>query len=122
MHPANLLRELLASRFNMDPADLLIGPLGQAEGTGPDPMAWLVSGLSAAQATALLDIQALVSDALTAYFFLYAPHLRLCRHFLRLHDPCRQMTLLSPSLLMLRWRTLPLPASSMRTAMLFPQT
>ncbi|KAJ7933981.1 hypothetical protein B0H13DRAFT_1855831 [Mycena leptocephala] len=46
---------------------------GQAEGTGPDPMAWLVSGLSAAQATALLEIQALASDTLTVFFFPYAP-------------------------------------------------
>jgi hypothetical protein len=73
MHMANLLRNHIASRFNMDPTDLLIGPPGQAEGPGPDPMAWLVGGLSAAQATALLNIQALVSDTLTAYFFPYTP-------------------------------------------------
>jgi hypothetical protein len=73
MHMANLLRDHIASCFNMDPTDLLIGPPGQAEGPGPDPMAWLVGGLSAAQATALLDIQALVSDTLTAYFFPYSP-------------------------------------------------
>jgi hypothetical protein len=36
-------------------------------------MASLVSGLSAAQATALLEIQALASDTLTAFFFPYAP-------------------------------------------------
>ncbi|KAJ7869647.1 hypothetical protein B0H13DRAFT_1896604 [Mycena leptocephala] len=73
MHTASLLRDHIASRFNMDPSDLLIGPPGQAEGPGPDPIAWLVGGLSAPQATALLEIQALVSDTLTAFFFPYTP-------------------------------------------------
>jgi hypothetical protein len=69
---AGLLRNHIASRFNMNPSDLLIGPPGQAEGLGPDPMAWLVAGLTEDQATALLDIQALVFDTLTAFFFPYS--------------------------------------------------
>ncbi|KAJ7823667.1 hypothetical protein B0H13DRAFT_1919516 [Mycena leptocephala] len=72
MLTAGLLRNHIASRFNMNPSDLLIGPPGQAEGPGPDPMAWLVAGLTEEQATALLDIQALVSNTLTVFFFPYS--------------------------------------------------
>ncbi|KAJ6449444.1 hypothetical protein C8R47DRAFT_1084717 [Mycena vitilis] len=67
------LRNHIARRFNMNPDDVLIGTPGLGEGPGPDAIPWLIAGLSLAQAQALLDVGALVSDDLTTIFHAYQP-------------------------------------------------
>ncbi|KAK7053859.1 hypothetical protein R3P38DRAFT_2470021, partial [Favolaschia claudopus] len=63
----------IADRFNMEPAQIQISTPGRGERPGPDPIAWLILGLSREQARYLLDCRALVSDTLTVTFHSYTP-------------------------------------------------
>ncbi|KAJ7229614.1 hypothetical protein C8J57DRAFT_1387079 [Mycena rebaudengoi] len=76
---AQRLRDHIANRFNMTPSDVLIGSPGLADRSpdpkrsGPDPIAWLVAGLTLNQAQALLDLGVLCSDIITTFFHAYRP-------------------------------------------------
>jgi hypothetical protein len=71
------LRKHIASHFNMDPSDVLIGlpglpdPCADPRRNGPDPIAWLIGGLSLDQAQSLLHTIALCSNTITAFFHAY---------------------------------------------------
>jgi hypothetical protein len=65
----------LAGRFNLPPDELLIGTPGLAECSGPNPIAWLIAGLSVAHAQTLIDISCLCSDTLTMFFHEYQPQI-----------------------------------------------
>ncbi|KAJ7887299.1 hypothetical protein B0H14DRAFT_3430786 [Mycena olivaceomarginata] len=72
---AERVRANLAGRFNLPPDELLIGTPGLAERSGPDPIAWLIAGLSVAHAQTLIDIGCLCSDTLTMFFHEYQPQI-----------------------------------------------
>ncbi|KAJ7488205.1 hypothetical protein FB451DRAFT_1226688 [Mycena latifolia] len=72
---AERVRRLIADRFNMDPASVLVGPPGLAENAGPDPIAWLIGGLPLEQAQVLHDEGALIADGHATYFLPYQPHI-----------------------------------------------
>ncbi|KAJ7794832.1 hypothetical protein B0H14DRAFT_3496627 [Mycena olivaceomarginata] len=66
-------RTSIADRFNTPRASLLIGTPGLAENNGPDPIAWLIAGISADQAQTLIDMGCLCSDHITIFFHEYHP-------------------------------------------------
>ncbi|KAJ7787783.1 hypothetical protein B0H14DRAFT_2629032 [Mycena olivaceomarginata] len=68
-----LVRTSIADRFNVPRASLLIGTPGLAENNGPDPIAWLIAGISADQAQTLIDMGCLCSDTITIFFHEYHP-------------------------------------------------
>ncbi|KAJ7721590.1 hypothetical protein B0H14DRAFT_3520609 [Mycena olivaceomarginata] len=68
-----LVRTSIADRFNVPRASLLIGTPGLAENNGPDPIAWLIAGISADQAKTLIDMGCLCSDTITIFFHEYHP-------------------------------------------------
>jgi hypothetical protein len=68
-----LVHTNIADRFNAPRASILIGTPGLAENNGPDPIAWLIAGISADQAQALIDMGCLCSDTLTIFFHKYHP-------------------------------------------------
>jgi hypothetical protein len=68
-----LVRTNIADHFNAPRASILIGTPGLAENNGPDPIAWLIAGISADQAQALIDMGCLCSDTLTIFFHEYHP-------------------------------------------------
>ncbi|KAJ7323964.1 hypothetical protein DFH08DRAFT_817440 [Mycena albidolilacea] len=70
---AELVRTSIADRFNAPRASLLIGTPGLAENNGPDPIAWLIAGISADQAQTLIDMGCLCSDTITIFFHEYHP-------------------------------------------------
>ncbi|KAJ7826459.1 hypothetical protein B0H14DRAFT_2595782 [Mycena olivaceomarginata] len=70
---AELVRTNIADRFNAPHTSLLVGTLGLAENNGPDPIAWLIAGISDVQAQALIDMGCLCSDTLTMFFHEYHP-------------------------------------------------
>ncbi|KAJ7785302.1 hypothetical protein DFH07DRAFT_948382 [Mycena maculata] len=49
------IAQLIGDHFNMDPDEILVGPPRLAEGSRPDPRAWLIGGLPLEQAQALID-------------------------------------------------------------------
>ncbi|KAJ7312285.1 hypothetical protein DFH08DRAFT_822322 [Mycena albidolilacea] len=70
---AELVRTSIADRFNAPQASLLIGTPGLAENNGPDPIAWLIPGISPDQAQTLIDMGCLCSDTITIFFHEYHP-------------------------------------------------
>ncbi|KAJ7901053.1 hypothetical protein B0H14DRAFT_2555844 [Mycena olivaceomarginata] len=70
---AELVRTNIADRFNAPRTSLLVGTPGLAENNGPDPIAWLIAGISDVQAQALIDMGCLCSDTLTMFFHEYHP-------------------------------------------------
>jgi hypothetical protein len=70
---AELVRTNIADRFNAPRTSLLVGTPGLAENNGPDPIAWLITGISDVQAQALINMGCLCSDTLTMFFHEYHP-------------------------------------------------
>ncbi|KAJ7443610.1 hypothetical protein B0H11DRAFT_2343930 [Mycena galericulata] len=58
---ARRIAQMIADRFNRDPAEILVGPPGLAAGPGPDPIAWLIGGLPLEQAHILAD-EGMIAD------------------------------------------------------------
>ncbi|KAJ7429922.1 hypothetical protein B0H11DRAFT_2264661 [Mycena galericulata] len=70
---ARRVAQMIADRFNMDPAEILVGPPGLAAGPGPDPIAWLIGGIPLEQAHILADEGMLASDGTAVFFSHFVP-------------------------------------------------